>query len=519
METLKSARPLTSRPLTSAHQNITNTGLIAPKSSRGKTALRRQIQDKSYFIGLLRMKINELNAENNSLLRECEIMTKEEARIGVYRQKAETFARELNDLTLELMTYNEFVDRTRIDDEMSAVKDDTNEIKHENEALIANLENDYAKLRDLENVIKRNDEKLKEVQKLISIVKNKFSETQIKEFDLMQTMNNELTKECHLLEQEISLWRMKKNEIEEKTVRDGNIMKMELIKAITKLRNLEKQKNKLLNAEDSEENERKHLLAQVKRDNNYINSLTNQMEQLNTSLNQIKSEIEFYKDGDKLLKFSDLRQQDKIFDDFMIDYNNRKRTLIDELETINHEINDTTNKLSRYLKYLNIIKRMRNDTNSVYDMSNEIIIQKRKLELEIYKNTQAKEKAELEKETLSARISKLNEGIKSYSDVAGLKSQVESKLKTVKQNSETVRGVIQSLKIDKDKMASEAKEIELKMEKDDNHRQIVALEKELSQILLINNKLKENDNSQMISEMKAMILDNVKKYNQSLIGF
>ncbi|KAH7640855.1 spc7-like protein [Dermatophagoides farinae] len=519
METVKSARPLTSRPLTSAHQNVTNTGLIAPKSSRSKTALRRQIQDKSYFIGLLRMKINELNAENNSLLRECEIMTKEEARIGVYRQKAETLARELNELTLELMTYNEFVDRTRIDEEMSAVKDDTNEIKHENDALIANLENDYAKLRDVENAIKRNDEKLKEVQKLINIVRNKFSETQIKEFDLMQTMNNELTKECHLLEQEISLWRTKKNEIEEKTVRDGNLLKMELIKAISKLRNLEKQKNKLLNDEDSEENKRKHLLAQVKRDNNYINSLTNKMEQLNVSQNQIKSEIEFYKDGDKLRKFSDLRQQDKIFDDFMIEYNNRKQTLIDELETINHEINDTTNKLSRYLKYLNMIKRIRNETNTVYDMSNEIIIQKRKLELEIYKNSQTKEKAEQEKQTLTARISKLKEGINSYSDVTGLKSKVESKLETVKQNSERIHNTIQALNVDKDKMASETREIQLKMEKDDIYQQIIKLEKQLSEILTVNNKLKENDNSQMIGEMKAMMLENVKKYNQSLIGF
>lgn len=371
----------------------------------------------------------------------------------------------------------------------------------------------------MENVIKRNDEKLKEVQKLINIVRNKFSETQIKEFDLMQTMNNELTKECHLLEQEISLWRTKKNEIEEKTVRDGNLLKMELIKAISKLRNLEKQKNKLLNDEDSEENKRKHLLAQVKRDNNYINSLTNKMEQLNVSQNQIKSEIEFYKDGDKLRKFSDLRQQDKIFDDFMIEYNNRKQTLIDELETINHEINDTTNKLSRYLKYLNMIKRIRNETNTVYDMSNEIIIQKRKLELEIYKNSQTKEKAEQEKQTLTARISKLKEGINSYSDVTGLKSKVESKLETVKQNSERIHNTIQALNVDKDKMASETREIQLKMEKDDIYQQIIKLEKQLNEILSVNNKLKENDNSQMIGEMKAMMLENVKKYNQSLIGF
>lgn len=132
------ARPISSRPLTSARAMI-NTGLTAPKSSRGKTALRRQIQDKSYFIGLLRSKINEINAEKNVLLRECDIMAKEEARIGVYRQKAETLAKELSEMNLDLLTFNEYLDRVRIGDEVNGVKEDALEIRHENEALIANV--------------------------------------------------------------------------------------------------------------------------------------------------------------------------------------------------------------------------------------------------------------------------------------------------------------------------------------------------------------------------------------------
>lgn len=132
------ARPISSRPMTSGRA-MTNTGLTAPKSSRGKTALRRQIQDKSYFIGLLRSKINEINNEKNVLLRECDIMAKEEARIGVYRQKAENLAKELNDLNLDLLTYNEFLDRVRIGDDVSVIKEDAIEIRHENEALIANV--------------------------------------------------------------------------------------------------------------------------------------------------------------------------------------------------------------------------------------------------------------------------------------------------------------------------------------------------------------------------------------------
>lgn len=203
--------------------------------------------------------------------------------------------------------------------------------------------------------MKINEGKLKEVQKLINTVKNKLNESQISEFNMIQSMNNELSRECQLLEQEIGIWRAKKNEIEDKTVREDNLLNMELIKAISKLRNLEKQKSKLLNSDDTEENERKHLLAQVKRDNNYINSIMNKIEQLKIDLTNIENEIDFYKDGDKM-KFSDLKQQDKIFDEFMNKYTTQKESLINELETINHEINDTAQKLSRCLKYLNMCK-------------------------------------------------------------------------------------------------------------------------------------------------------------------
>lgn len=138
MESVKSARPITSRPLSSA-RGMVNTGLTAPKSSRGRTALRRQVQDKSYFLGILRSKINEINTEKNVLLRESEIMSKEEARIGVYRQKAETLAKELDDYSLELAAYNEFLERIRIGDDAEALLEDTNQMKRENEALVATV--------------------------------------------------------------------------------------------------------------------------------------------------------------------------------------------------------------------------------------------------------------------------------------------------------------------------------------------------------------------------------------------
>ena len=126
-----SARPITSRPTSSARP-ITSTGLIAPKSSRGKTGLKRQIQDKTYFIGLLRSKINQLNAEITKLTKECENLADRESRTTIYKRKAEELAKELAVLNRELGVYKEFNERLRTNQAENEIKEDIKELKLEN---------------------------------------------------------------------------------------------------------------------------------------------------------------------------------------------------------------------------------------------------------------------------------------------------------------------------------------------------------------------------------------------------
>lgn len=225
------------------------------------------------------------------------------------------------------------------------------------------MENDYSRLREHENTIKKNDSELQEVVKSINSVKNRFTDVQRTEFNGLQIVNEDLTKECHKLENEIAMWRSKKTSLEEKIVKEDNLVKLELLQSLSKLKQLEKQKNELLYADDSEENEREHLLAQVKRDNTYIASMENKMEQLNKMLSEIKSEIDFYKDGGKMVKFADLKQKEVNFEELMSKYDQEKNDCLNQIESINNEINDVTTKLTRYLKYINTVKELSDESN------------------------------------------------------------------------------------------------------------------------------------------------------------
>ncbi|XP_017493797.1 PREDICTED: intraflagellar transport protein 74 homolog [Rhagoletis zephyria] len=446
-------------------------------------------------------------------------MAKEEARIGVYRQKAETLAKELNDMNLELLTFNEFLDRVRIGDDVSGVKEDALEIRHENEALIANLENDFSRLKGFEAMIRKNEEELGAITGRLNALRSQFSEEQRTEFGSLQKASVELGKECQSLEGEIAQWNGRKEEVLERTNREGSVLKMQMVQAVATLRQLDKQRTELTSADSGEESERGHLLAQVKRDNNYIASLEAKTEALAKALEEANGEIEFYRDGAKVIKFADLKQKEKTFDDFMASFTEAKEDRRQRMETVNHEITDISNKLARCLKYLNILKQISDVSTGAYNILNELIIQKRKLELELNKNQQMTAKASTEKEILSNKIGKLQESINSYSDISKLKAQVEARLENTKQATEKARQEMAAVKLQMEGVSSELREIRMELEKSAAFGEARQLEEKLRALLRVNETLKANDKSQMMGELKSIVLEKAKTYNQTLMGF
>ena len=148
-----------------------------------------------------------------------------------------------------------------------------------------------------------------------------------------------------------------------------------------------------------------------------------------------------------------------------------------------------------------------------------MIIQKRKLELELNKNQQVKIKADNEKELLSNKISKLQDSINSYSDISKLKSQVEAKLENTKKLTEKLRQEIAQMKVQKESISSEIRDIRMELEKNGAYGEAKALEEQWRELLRVNETLKANDNSQMMNELKSVVLEKAKAYNQTLMGF
>lgn len=115
---------VTDRPVTQQGLSGMKTGMKGPQ---------RQILDKSYYLGLLRSKINELTTESSKLQKEIDTFNQENSVYLSYEKRAEGLAGEIKDFQGQLADYNMLVDKLNTNTEMEEVMNDFNMLKAQND--------------------------------------------------------------------------------------------------------------------------------------------------------------------------------------------------------------------------------------------------------------------------------------------------------------------------------------------------------------------------------------------------
>ena len=516
---------MTSRPMTGSARPLTSTGLMAPKTARGKSGIRRQIPDKSYFVSLLRNKINELSAEIATLSKECESMTNEEARIGVYHRKAETLAKELADLTNELGIYNEFNDRLRLKEDENEIKEDIKTLKAQNDEYMEKLEISYEKKKKREELIANYENELKQIQNNWINLKRQFTPEDNKTFESLEKTNEKLRLQCEQLESEISVWREKRNKIEVNSNSDS-LIRREILQSVARLRDLEKQKNHLVNENSNTGDERGRLLAQVKRDNNEIAAMETRMGILKDLIQEITSELQSYEDVGAALKFKELKKKEESIDKFLTEFPDQKNEDIQRIESTGEEINDLTGRLSRCLNHIdnltgNVKERDSSENRplsgkeSVESLKDE----RRKLELDLNKIEQLESKVNSEMDTLKTKIDNFEKDIERYSDIPKLKAEIEEKLANREADKQRLAQMSEELGKSCQELKSQMTAVKTSIDNNDINKKIRSLETKLQDILSTNESIKSSINIGVYANIRSQVLDDIKKYNQKLLGY
>ena len=81
---------------------------------RAQGATGRLVEDTSYYVGLIRKKMNEINTETNRLRQEIDQQSKDSSQIAQLEKKYETLLKNKEALEGQLADYNLALDKVRV---------------------------------------------------------------------------------------------------------------------------------------------------------------------------------------------------------------------------------------------------------------------------------------------------------------------------------------------------------------------------------------------------------------------
>lgn len=109
---------------------MTQHGLGGIRTNHGA---RRQVEDRSYWLGVLRTKTNDLTSEIRRLEREMRTIEEESSNYLAYEKTAERLASQIRDLQGELSDYNTLVEKATSSDGFATVEMECEQMHRENE--------------------------------------------------------------------------------------------------------------------------------------------------------------------------------------------------------------------------------------------------------------------------------------------------------------------------------------------------------------------------------------------------
>lgn len=142
---------------------ITQQGVTGLRTGTAKGPQNRQVLDKRYFEGIIRMKMRDIGAEVGRLNSEIELQRQQQATSQVYEKRVREIAVELTQLQARLADYNLVVDKVNTSTDRSQIDAEAQELRLENDRHGAQLEQLLGQNRSKEEQIQQLDSEIQNV--------------------------------------------------------------------------------------------------------------------------------------------------------------------------------------------------------------------------------------------------------------------------------------------------------------------------------------------------------------------
>jgi intraflagellar transport protein 74 len=173
-----------------ADRPVTQQGLTGIKT--GSRGPERVVRDKTYYMGLLRTKISELNTEVVKLTRELDQFNAENATYLTYEKRAEGLAAEIKELQGELADYNTVLDKSSTDTDVMEVVSDYSTLKAQNDREESSLDTLFTQKQDKENQLQRLEAEIERERSTADNLVNEMGPEQQQHYSELKDINEKL---------------------------------------------------------------------------------------------------------------------------------------------------------------------------------------------------------------------------------------------------------------------------------------------------------------------------------------
>ncbi|KAM7283010.1 intraflagellar transport protein 74 homolog [Ixodes scapularis] len=356
-DTRAGAVPGTGVQISIPDRPITQHGLVAPKTTVSRSS-QRQVQDKTYFIALLRTKMTELTNEIGRLQRENDALAQEQSGYATYEKKAEVLAAELKELQGQMADHNLLLDKLNTDADMEDVREEYNELKGQNDQEARSVELLFEQRQDRERQLRQLEEEIEEernmADNLIAAMKPELRQRYAEQKDANQLLLIQLDK----LQQKLNTLQSQRNSLEEDI--SLSQIKQEAVKLYERLRELGEKKAVLQEEQrlrGTPAQERERLLIQVKEDNAELAGIERQTSEarerltaVQEELSQLDQELED-QHGERRAKYRELKKREETMDAFLETFADTRQAEVDRQEKLQGDIVEHLEIVSRNLPH------------------------------------------------------------------------------------------------------------------------------------------------------------------------
>ncbi|NXL52393.1 IFT74 protein, partial [Podilymbus podiceps] len=522
-----------------ADRPVTQQGL-----SGMKTAMKgpqRQIMDKTYYLGLLRSKTNELTTEINKLQEEVEMYKQEKSIYLSYEKRAEALAGEIKEFQGQLADYN--METLILCIKCGSLLLYQNifffflKLKVQNDRDAQSVDKIFTERQATEKLIQAVEEDI-EREKVVAddIIKDMSQENQAKYMD-MKAANEKLAQELVVQQQELDALSVKEEALRAEMAHSQ--VKQEAVQLYEKLHELEERRDQMI-AEDknmeSPQEERERLLKQARTLN--FTMLTEVKEKTNhfkKVIQRLDMDLENHQ-GEENWKYKELKKKEESMDSFLETFEEVKNQELERKTEIEANIVALLEHSSRNVNRMKQISSVTNQELKIMQedltfKSNEmqksqstaknLITESQKLQMDLQKMELLEGKMVDELASLKDKIEQTKTELEVYNNLPALKASGEEKKKRLEGDKEKLTKRSHAFKKIMEYLNMEYETLKRELQENETHSQLTNLERKWQHHEQNNFMMKEFIATKSQESDYQPIMKNVRKlvteYNKALI--